>query len=95
MGANFQTMNVDNEDKEAVRAKFNKAQHDDRYDNGHSYSGGFGMASGLCFDQAQFSDDDAADEWLEENAEKWGDAIAVRVNDSDGFHYRIGAWCAS
>lgn len=96
MGANYQSMNVTTTDKKAVESTFLDAQETDRYENGHSYSGGFGMATGLTFKAPEkFTSDDAADDWLQENAEKWGDALAVWVSEDGNPHYRIGAVCAS
>lgn len=95
MGANYQSMNVASTDKKIVEDAFDDAQSTDRYENGHSYSGGFGMATGLAFMvNEKFTSDDAADEWLEENAQKWGEALAVLVSSDGEPHYRIGATCA-
>jgi len=90
MGANFNTINLKGERPDILGA-FRGIQDDDRYENGHSYSGGFGMTTGLSFIEKSFASDDDADEWLIENCQKWEDALAVFVND----HYRIGAWCSS
>ena len=98
MGACFQTMSVqaDKTEKE-VREIFEKVQDDDRFENGHSYSGGFGMARGLDFRQRTFATVSEADDWLADNAQKWEAALAVKVEASDGkpARWRIGAWCSS
>jgi hypothetical protein len=93
MGASFCLMKVEaTKTQQQVREAFQEAQERDRYENGHSYSGGFGMAAGLAFNRARFERADDADEWLQENCEKWAEAIAVRLNDGT---WIIGAWCSS
>jgi hypothetical protein len=80
-----------------MRADFEREQEQDRFENGHSYSGGIGMANGLRILQApMFTRDKDADEWLADNCEKWEAAKAVPVFGSGGgiHHYRIGAWCS-
>lgn len=92
MGANFQTMRVaGNLDRKAVEDAFGRAQQDDRHENGHSYSGGFGMAEGLNFTGLEFADDEQAIKYLDENCVKWSAAKVVKVGD----HWLIGAHCAS
>lgn len=98
MGANFQTMNLDGAlDHKAVKEAFEKAQDEDRYENGHSYSGGFGMASGLLFHgDNTFPTDNAAEEYLNGHCQKWDEAIAVKyLADADKVRWMIGAVCAS
>jgi hypothetical protein len=97
MGANFCTMLLPGTlSQTQVRAKFKEAQEQDRHENGHSYSGGFGMASGLRIYDRVFSTLDEAANHLEDTCQKWEEARAVRVMTSDGqtFYY-IGAWCSS
>ena len=98
MGANFQTMKLDGSlDRVAVGTKFEDAQDEDRYENGHSYSGGFGMATGLLFStEPTFPSEDAAYDYLNNAAEKWGEAVAIRFRDSNSKEqWMIGANCAS
>lgn len=96
MGASFQTMTLSGDVSRAdLKAEFERAQDQDRYENGHSYSGGFGMATGLKFASKDFDSEDAAYEWLDTNAQKWGDAIAVLYRGVEGkSHWMIGANCA-
>lgn len=98
MGAQFNTMSLPgNLSRKEVSGKFAAAQDRDRYENGHSYSGGFGMACGLKFGDGagSFQSCDAADDWLEEHTDKWSAAIAVRYRDAEGVDtWRIGAWCS-
>lgn len=97
MGANFQTMSVPATlRRDQVESEFEKAQDQDRYENGHSYSGGFGMATGLKFHERAFDNAAAADDYLVDAAQKWADAIAVKIKNADGSEsWHIGAWCAS
>lgn len=97
MGAAFKTMKVDGSiPRHDVRIKFREAQERDRHENGHSYSGGFGMASGLTFPIKAFDAQEDAEDWLAETAQKWEDALCVTFKAEDGqIHWLIGAWCAS
>ena len=79
--------------KDEVRLAFEAIQDLDRYENGHSYSGGFGMARGLEFDHLnRVHTEQEAYDWLCDNTSKWGPAVAVRL---DGGQWMIGAWCSS
>jgi hypothetical protein len=97
MGASFQTMTLSGSLSAAeVQEKFSRAQDDDRYENGHSYSGGFGMADGLEFETKEFENADAAYAWLDENCRKWKAAKAVKfLNGENGPGWMIAAVCAS
>jgi len=67
----------------------------DRYENGHSYSGSWGMANGLECHPKQMSTEDKAHGWLLEHAQKWGPAIAVPTFDKDGKAiWAVGTWCS-
>ena len=78
---------------EQVRMKFEQLQDQDRYENGHSYSGGFGMTRGLQFARANVTHTEAeAHDWLIENCNKWSAAIALRLDKDE---YLVGAWCSS
>ena len=91
MGASFITMRAKGT-HDQVKEAFRIAQEDDRYHNGHSYSGGFGMCTGLTFGRVNRCHEEVeADEWLSQNCDKWGPAIALRLTDDE---YLIGAWCA-
>ena len=99
MGANFCTMSLPGDMSQTeIKKRFREAQEEDRYENGHSYSGGFGMASGLSLhnDQPVLPDAKAADDWLADNCVKWEHARGVRHNTLDGkVMWMIGAWCSS
>lgn len=61
-----------------LREKVEDLIKDDRIENGNSYSGTIGMASGLDIRDKVFDSYDAAYEYLRNNVEKWDDAIAVQ-----------------
>ena len=93
MGANFVTHNYTGT-KAQIAEKFRKDQEQDRYENGHSYSGGIGMASGLRFESAfEADDEEAAETWLDEHCVKWEDAVAVKLKGTED-KWVIGAVCA-
>jgi hypothetical protein len=96
MGAEYCEMKVKGESEKEARKKFEAAQEQDRYDNGHSYSGGFGMAPGLTFTGKSFSSRQEASDYLAETCEKWEDALAVKYQDEKGeINFLIGAVCSS
>lgn len=98
MGASFATLTIKERDQVKARKIFADKQASDRYENGHSYSGGIGMANGISFlPDHPFTDVDAADDWLSDNAEKWEAALAVPILDAANkfLCWRVGAWCAS
>ena len=83
MGASFNTFKVPGTlTKSEVKVRFDEAQSQDRHENGHSYSGGIGMANGLVFIGKTFPDIQVAQDWLDENAQKWGPALAVTATDN-------------
>ena len=109
MGASFETLTMPGTlTRIEVRSRFTDAQDQDRHENGHSYSGGIGMATGLEFREDKFPSIDAATDWLCDQAEKYEDALAVRATDDQPLRWDgkpnprygvelwvIGAICAS
>ena len=97
MGASFNTMRVPGDRKRnEVIERFQNAQDQDRHENGHSYSGGLGMCTGLSFPSRTFQSPEAAELFLSSTAEKWEDALCVLVEppDEESF-WLIGGRCAS
>lgn len=99
MGASFNTRGYDGSlTKEQVKQKFAADQEQCRHENGHSYSGGIGMADGLEFDDTKTFDDwMAANTYLQERAQKWEAAIAVKIKATaeKPASWFVGAWCSS
>jgi hypothetical protein len=95
MGSEYNQMIVNSVNHKEVKDSFVAAQDDDLRDNGHSYSGGFGMATGLDIQFKTFNSADEASEYLQNTAEKWCDALAVQFKSKDGTtKTMIGAWCS-
>ena len=93
MGASYNEMAVSTDDeKETVRANFKDLCDTDRYENGHSYSGGFGMVHGLKFHHTPFFSREEASEFLSDQSGK-DKALAIEVPDEN--IWVIGAWCSS
>lgn len=62
------------------------------YEHGHGgYTGSFAECTGVTVSKETFTDFDAAERWLDEHAEKWGDAIIVKTDQG----YCVGANCSS
>jgi len=79
MGAVYNSMEVDGKaTKQEVTSQFNDRRESDGYECGHSYSGSFSEFSGLEFSSKVFHSENAAHDWVSDNAEKWGPAIAVK-----------------
>lgn len=99
MGAQFNEIALPRElTPDRLKATFGDIQDRDRWENGHSYSGGFGMASGLKITAKEFPDMEAGREYLFGAAQKWEEAIAVTVpseRDPEKKCWLIGAWCSS
>jgi len=83
MGASYCEMSV-SRDMPAAKLKehFANVQDQDRYENGHSYSGGFGMADGLSIKPNEFASVAEAQKWLQANCQKWEAALAVTATDT-------------
>jgi hypothetical protein len=96
MGANFQTTELDGKLSfpEVVKAFIN-LQDTDRYENGHSYSGGFGMASGISYRNENFPTIEEGIAWLSEHTEKWDNALCIKAGVGTEARWVIGALCAS
>lgn len=80
MGACFVHDSFDMVDTKKLGDLYRSWQDQDRYENGHSgYSGGVGTLAGLRISRkATFPDANAAINWLSDNTEKRGDAVAVK-----------------
>lgn len=82
MGANFETVKFNSCTTAELEKKFNILQEDycDQYGT-DTYAGHIGIATGLNIINKQFKDSKTAHEWLSDNTEKWGPALAVKVGD--------------
>ena len=96
MGADFATLYVSSQDKKKIKSQFEAEQDSDRHENGHSYSGGLGMAPGLTIDDSKtYDSEENAYDYLIDKCQKWENAIGVPYRDGDKIVYLIGAWCSS
>jgi hypothetical protein len=97
MGATFVRTQMPGELGPAeVERRFEELRRTDLYENGHSYSGGWGMFPGLKFARLQVFDDQAsAEEWVAEYTKKSQPAAAVRFRDKDGVEqWLLGGWAS-
>jgi|DEB0MinimDraft_3_1074331.scaffolds.fasta_scaffold10145_5 hypothetical protein len=95
MGAVFASMVSKAKTVDKLKDAFEEAQEQDRYENGHLYSGGIGMARGLVITDEMFPSLTEAEDWLENNTLKWECAKAVKVKDGDSLYWVVGAICCS
>jgi hypothetical protein len=96
MGACFQTYSRDAKLTPAqLKADFRQVQEQDRHENGHEYSGGFGQCRGLEVTSQEFTNARDANEWLADNTQKWEAAKAVKLTESKKrVFWLVGGWCA-
>ena len=99
MGANFSMFQTAAKTPEQAMRDCSARIEQSAYEDGHSYSGEIGMASGVVMTTKKFTNPDTAIDWLDDNAEKWGPALGVTLlsakkgNALRGFIF--GAWCSS
>ena len=96
MGAQYNFMVIKDDGKPRpfsdVKTKFDGVMESAAYDYGHAgYTGSWAECDGIVMKGGSFGSADSADEWLQEKAEKWGPALAVRIPQG----WAIGAWCSS
>ena len=97
MGANFVELRFPVfRTKQELTDRFIEAQEQDRYENGHSYSGGIGMARGLKILEDTYATEAKAYEFLVANCKKWEEAQAVRyLDENKKWWWLVGARCSS
>lgn len=92
MGANYVSYTT----KSTTRAKALKEIRDyieqSKHDYGRSYSGEMGMADGVVITDKSFDSEREAEDWLWDNAEKWGPALGIKLPDG---RYVFGCCAAS
>ena len=91
MGANFQTIARKDCTKEELRKTYFEYIQRLKREYGHNgYNGTLSTCSGLQISDQKFPDRHSAEEYLMDNTQKWGDAIAVKLPDG----WLIGGLCA-
>ena len=91
MGATNLSIIIRAKDQNEFRKKFNQMCERSRDESGSSYSGEWGMKDNVKIVTSKFTDINAIVEELEEKADKWGDALAVKLKENE---YLVVA-CAS
>jgi hypothetical protein len=82
MGASFNDYTFKASDEKTLRSSFQKLQDNLCLDHGSdSYAGHLGIARGLQIVNKSFKTTNEAHEYVVEQAEKWGSALAVKVGD--------------
>jgi hypothetical protein len=84
------------EDRDEAATEFRAIVQQCQWESGHGgYSGTFAEKhEGVAFRDRTFEFVEDARKELEEDAEKWGPALAVKVKDGRGAWF-VGAWCSS
>ena len=98
MGANFNFYTFkDSLGKSAILSSWDAEVDGSLHDSGHMYSGGIGMLGhGIDWQgRVPFDSEEAAEDWLSENHQKWDKAMAVQYREDDVLHRAIGGWCSS
>jgi Zn finger protein HypA/HybF involved in hydrogenase expression len=85
MGGQYNSFSSEAKNFKLLGMEFRNAQSEDEYENGHSYSGGWGQKEGLRDTGKVFNSRDEAEEWIQDNNEKWGpaDAVKFRANGKE------------
>lgn len=82
MGACFDSTTFKASDEKTLKESFSHHQECLRYDNGSdTYAGHMGIAQGISITSKSFKTVSEAEDYVEQNAQKWGPAIAVKVGD--------------
>lgn len=82
MGASYDSTTFKACDVNTLKAHFVNIQNNRCYDSGSdAYAGHIGIASGISVHEKVFKNNQSAEEYVMEVAQKWGPAIAVKVGD--------------
>ena len=95
MGAEFnlRVMHEDIKTEQEALAEGERIIEKARYDYGHAgYSGSFAECWGVMVAPFVADNEHDADEWLQDNADKWGPMMLVRCRNGV---WVAGAWCSS
>lgn len=94
MGACLDYRSYKTDDVEKAKKEFRADQETDLYENGHSYSGGIGMCEGVSNKVVKLDSEDEAIDYLDENAEKWSEALVVTYVRDGEPRVLIGGLCS-
>ena len=97
MGACFNTVTMDTINEREVKERFDEIWEEAKdYYGSNPYSGSFAtLENDVDFRRITFASCDEAEEYLCENQEKWGKAMAVIVKEGNNEPFTLlGGWCA-
>jgi hypothetical protein len=84
MGAEFCSTTFTAKTSKQVKEKHDELVEQAQYDHGHSgYSGSFAESPGVTVLPAEFDSVENAEEYIDENAKKWENSLAVRIKGTD------------
>lgn len=91
MGACFISRAIKETNRNDIVKKFNEIVDECIYEHGHdAYNGTFSTMDGLSLKiDKVFSDRDSAEEYIYNNTEKWGNALAVTVKEDSKEPYTL------
>lgn len=93
MGASFNTITYNSEDKEQIKKTWKAEVEESLYQDGHSYSGCIGMLGvAINFVSYKAESIDDAEEYIADHQEKWSMAMGVHAPSQKA--YVIGGWCS-
>lgn len=91
MGAIFNSKEFRSKDEIQLRKDYtNHLIYLEEYYGLSPYNGTFTTCDGLVITNMIFDNIDDAENWLEDNTDKWGNVKAVKANDI----WIVGGWCA-
>ena len=97
MGASSGFLNFESTDREQVQKEFSEYRQECLYEYGHNaYSGSFAtLQDTLIFNSREFTDVREAEDYILNNTEKWGNAMACTIKEEGKEPYTlVGGWLA-
>jgi hypothetical protein len=96
MGAIFNSVVYEKDDRAAIQKEWNASVEQSLYDSGFAYSGEIGMLAGdIKWQDKKLETAAQAEEYLEDHHEKWEPAMAVSFLKDGAKHWMVGGWCSS
>jgi hypothetical protein len=88
MGATSRFETVPRCSEAELQKRFRNIVEEQQHEDGHdAYAGTFGSGSGLAITNKTFASDNEAHNWIADNAEKWGNILAVKVGDFNAGYF--------
>lgn len=96
MGAIFESRTVQACGESELKKAFGEIVQEDEEEYGDDgYTGSFAEATGLSIKNKVFEDRKSAENWIADNSEKWGPAVAVQYKTGSDWEWLIGGWFSS